>query len=92
VEPGRPEQLVDTSSRRRRRWGDRRDLPRARPGGQRLYVADFHNARVLVYDSRWRPVVRRGAFVDPAVPVWYAPHGIQAIGNRIFVTYAGGRR
>lgn len=55
---------------------------------ERLYVADFHNARVLMYDSRWRPVVRRGAFVDRSVPVWYAPFGIQAIGDRIFVTYA----
>jgi uncharacterized protein (TIGR03118 family) len=54
----------------------------------RLYVADFHNARVLVYDSSWRPVQRQGAFVDPAVPVWYAPFGIQAVGDRIFVTYA----
>jgi len=54
----------------------------------RLYVADFHNARVLMYDSRWRPVVRQGAFVDPAIPVWYAPFGIQAIGDRIVVTYA----
>ena len=54
----------------------------------RLYVADFHNARVLVYDSSWRPVRRHGAFVDPAIPVWYAPFGIQAVGDRIFVTYA----
>jgi uncharacterized protein (TIGR03118 family) len=54
----------------------------------RLYVADFHNARVLVYDSRWRPIVRRGAFVDPVLPVWYGPNGIQAVGDRIFVTYA----
>jgi uncharacterized protein (TIGR03118 family) len=54
----------------------------------RLYVADFHNARVLVYDSSWRPVRRHGAFVDPAIPVWYAPFGIQAAGDRIFVTYA----
>ena len=55
---------------------------------ERLYVADLHNARVLVYDSRWRPVVRRGAFVDRWIPVWYAPFGIQAVGDRIFVTYA----
>jgi uncharacterized protein (TIGR03118 family) len=54
----------------------------------RLYVADFHNARVLMYDSKWRPLVRQGAFVDPALPVWYAPFGIQAVGDRIFVTYA----
>jgi uncharacterized protein (TIGR03118 family) len=54
----------------------------------RLYVADFHNARVLMYDSRWRPIVHPGAFVDRGIPVWYAPFGIQAVGNRIFVTYA----
>jgi len=56
--------------------------------GDRLYAADFHNARVLVYDSHWRPVLRGGAFVDRAIPVWYAPFGIQAAGDRIFVTYA----
>lgn len=56
--------------------------------GERLYATDFHNDRVLVYDSRWRPVHRPGAFVDRAIPPWYAPFGIQAIGRRIFVTYA----
>src|SRR6266498_3081270 len=54
----------------------------------RLYAADFHNARVLVFDSRWRRVVRRGAFVDRSIPGWYAPFGIQALDGRIFVTYA----
>jgi len=54
----------------------------------RLYATDFHNDRVLVYDSRWRPVRRPGAFVDPSIPEWYAPFGIQAAGGRIFVTYA----
>jgi uncharacterized protein (TIGR03118 family) len=56
--------------------------------GGRLYAADFHNARVLVFDSGWRRVVRRGAFVDPRIPDWYAPFGIQAIGGHVFVTYA----
>jgi len=54
----------------------------------RLYVTDFHNGRVLVLDSRWRRVVRRGAFVDPHIPAWYAPFGIAAFGDRIYVTYA----
>jgi uncharacterized protein (TIGR03118 family) len=54
----------------------------------RLYATDFHNDRVLVYDRHWRPVVRRGAFVDPAIPDWYAPFGIQTAGSRIFVSYA----
>jgi uncharacterized protein (TIGR03118 family) len=56
--------------------------------GERLYATDFHNARVLVFDSRWRRVVRAGAFVDRTIPSWYAPFGIQAIGRRVFVTYA----
>jgi uncharacterized protein (TIGR03118 family) len=56
--------------------------------GGRLYATDFHNARVLVFDSHWRRVVRPGAFVDRGIPNWYAPFGIQAIGRRIFVTYA----
>jgi len=56
--------------------------------GDRLYVADFHNARVLVFDSRWRRIVKQGAFVDRAIPEWYAPFGIQALGRRIYVTYA----
>lgn len=54
----------------------------------RLYATDFHNARVLVFDSRWRRIVSPGAFVDRSISSWYAPFGIQALGNRIFVTYA----
>jgi uncharacterized protein (TIGR03118 family) len=56
-------------------------------GTPRLYATDFHNARVDVFDSHWRRIERRGAFVDPGIPEWYAPFGIQAIGPRIFVTY-----
>jgi uncharacterized protein (TIGR03118 family) len=56
--------------------------------GGRLYATDFHNARVLVWDARWRRVLRRGAFVDRSVPAWYAPFGIAAIGGHVFVTYA----
>jgi uncharacterized protein (TIGR03118 family) len=59
------------------------------PGGaQRLYATDFHNARVDIYDGRWRRILRRGAFVDRAIPAWYAPFGVQAAGGRVFVTYA----
>jgi uncharacterized protein (TIGR03118 family) len=53
-----------------------------------LYVADFHNARVLEFDSRWRRVVRRRAFVDPRIPAWYAPFNIAAFGGRLYVAYA----
>ena len=55
--------------------------------GGRVYATDFHNGRVAVYDSHWRRVRRAGAFTDPAIPDWYAPFGIQAIGGHVFVTY-----
>jgi len=55
----------------------------------RLYVTDFHNGRVVVLDRHWREVrLARGAFVDPAIPEWYAPFGIAASGGHVFVTYA----
>jgi uncharacterized protein (TIGR03118 family) len=57
--------------------------------GGRLYATDFHNARVVVFDSRWRRIRRHGAFTDPKVPAWFAPFGIAAFGDRIFVTFAG---
>jgi len=57
-------------------------------GNDRLYVTDFHNDRVLVFDEHWRPVVVRGAFVDPKISAWYAPFGIAVVGRSVFVTYA----
>jgi uncharacterized protein (TIGR03118 family) len=57
-------------------------------GTQRLYATDFHNDRVEVFDGQWRRIVRHGAFVDHAIPSWYAPFGVQVIGRHVFVTYA----
>jgi len=57
-------------------------------GAARLYAADFHNGVVDVFDGNFAPVVVNGAFVDPTLPAGYAPFGIQAIGSRIFVSYA----
>jgi len=56
--------------------------------GPRLYAADFHNRRVDVWDGAWQPVKRPFAFFDPTIPHDFAPFGIQAIGSRIFVSYA----
>jgi uncharacterized protein (TIGR03118 family) len=56
--------------------------------GGHLYVTDFHNARVLEFNSRWQRVARRGAFVDPRIPAWYAPFNVAAFRGRLFVTYA----
>jgi uncharacterized protein (TIGR03118 family) len=55
--------------------------------GPRLYAADFHNARVDVFDGGFGQVLDSG-FVDPALPSGYAPFGIQTIGSRVFVSYA----
>jgi len=56
--------------------------------GARLYATDFHNGHVDVFDSSWSAVAVPGDFADPALPSGYAPFGIQAIGDRIFVTFA----
>jgi uncharacterized protein (TIGR03118 family) len=56
--------------------------------GPQLYAADFHNARVDVFDGSWNLVGGHGAFVDQGLPAGYAPFGIQTIGSRIFVSYA----
>jgi len=56
--------------------------------GDRLYAADFHNARVDVFDGDFGLVTMPGAFVDPKLPPRFAPFGIQNIGGKIFVAFA----
>jgi uncharacterized protein (TIGR03118 family) len=56
--------------------------------GPRLYATDFHNRRVDVFDDSWKQIKSPFAFFDPTIPSNYGPFGIQAIGHRIFVTYA----
>jgi uncharacterized protein (TIGR03118 family) len=56
--------------------------------GPRLYATDFANRRVDVFDGSWTQISRPFAFVDPTIPSDYGPFGIQAIGSRIYVTYA----
>jgi uncharacterized protein (TIGR03118 family) len=56
--------------------------------GNFLYAADFHNARVDMFNRTFQVVTPPGAFVDPGVPAGYAPFGIRNLGGRIYVTYA----
>ncbi|HZR36485.1 MAG TPA: TIGR03118 family protein [Nevskia sp.] len=58
------------------------------PGGNFLYAADFHNAKVDVFDKDFHKVAMPGGFTDPALPANYAPFGIQAVGGSIVVTFA----
>jgi uncharacterized protein (TIGR03118 family) len=53
-----------------------------------IYVTDFHNRRVEVYDAQFHRINRPGAFQDPAIPANFAPFGIQNVGGDIVVTYA----
>jgi uncharacterized protein (TIGR03118 family) len=56
--------------------------------GARLYATDFHNARVDVFDERFAPVTKPGAFAGARVPSGYAPFGIQTLSGHVFVSYA----
>ena len=52
----------------------------------RLYAADFHNARVDSFDASFKSLGL--PFKDPNIPKGWAPFGIQALGGNIYVTYA----
>lgn len=56
--------------------------------GGLLYAADFHNNRIDVFDSAFKPVKSSGAFSDPSLPAGFAPFGLQAINGNIYVAYA----
>jgi uncharacterized protein (TIGR03118 family) len=66
-----------------------RGLALAQRGGASLrYAADFHNDRVDVFDGSFQRVDMPGGFSDPSLPAGYAPFGIHAIANRLYVAYA----
>lgn len=58
-------------------------------GANYLYAANFHAGTVEVYDRTFMRVnLGAWAFRDPHVPRDYAPFNVQAIGDKIYVTYA----
>jgi uncharacterized protein (TIGR03118 family) len=58
------------------------------PGNPVLYAADFHNARVEVFNGAWANVTANYPFRDPDLQAGYAPFNIQVIGDTVYVTYA----
>jgi uncharacterized protein (TIGR03118 family) len=52
----------------------------------RLYAADFHNARIDSFDASFKPLSL--GFSDPKIPKGWAPFNIQALNGNLFVTYA----
>lgn len=56
--------------------------------GTFLYAADFHGAKVDVFDSKFAPVHLSGSFTDRSLPAGYAPFNIQELNGSLVVTYA----
>jgi uncharacterized protein (TIGR03118 family) len=58
-------------------------------GGQNfLYVADFHDNQILVFDGSFHPTTLAGSFTDPGLPKGFAPFNVAAINGNLYVTYA----
>jgi uncharacterized protein (TIGR03118 family) len=58
-------------------------------GANFLYVANFFNGSVDLFDKDYVPVtLPSGAFKDAQIPSGFAPFNVQNIGGKIFVAYA----
>jgi len=55
--------------------------------GNFLYVADFFNGRIDVFDHAFKYVSNK-SFSDPGIPAGFAPFNIRNIGGKLFVAYA----
>ena len=53
-----------------------------------LYATNFRTGNIDVFDGNFTRVTPPGTFNDPNVQDGYAPFGIQAINNQLWVTYA----
>src|SRR5215216_5616005 len=58
------------------------------PAGTFLYAADFHHARIDVFDQGFNLVQLSGSFTDPEISPGFAPFNIQELGGRLYVAYA----
>ncbi len=56
--------------------------------GTFLYGANFHQARIDVFDSNFNLVHLSGSFSDPEIPAGFAPFNVQELGGRLYVAYA----
>jgi len=55
--------------------------------GPLILAADFHNARIDVFDAGFA-LVTTPSFTVPGLPAGFAPFNVMAFGNTIYVTYA----
>jgi len=57
--------------------------------GSFLLAADFHNARIDVFDTSFNLIQPPAPFfTDPALPAGYAPFNVAVLGGKIYVSYA----
>lgn len=55
----------------------------------RLYVTDFNNGRIQVFNNRWEEITSQVPFArPPGLPENYSPYNIQWLGDRLCVAYA----
>jgi uncharacterized protein (TIGR03118 family) len=62
-------------------------LATAGDGTERLYVTDFHNSKIDVYDATFTKITTMGSFTDPKMPRHFGPFGIAALNGKIYVSY-----
>lgn len=55
-------------------------------GNNFLYLANFAQGKIDVYDKNWQQVNK--SFTDPDLPSGYSPFNIQNIGGKLYVMYA----
>jgi uncharacterized protein (TIGR03118 family) len=55
-------------------------------GANFLYVANFAEKKIDVYDKNWAEVSK--SFTDPDLPSDYSPFNIQNVGGKLYVMYA----
>jgi uncharacterized protein (TIGR03118 family) len=53
-----------------------------------LYAANFRAGKIDVFNTNFAPTALAGSFTDPSLPAGYAPFNIQAVGGKLYVTYA----
>jgi uncharacterized protein (TIGR03118 family) len=54
-----------------------------------LFAANLSAGTVDVFDATFAPVsLGATAFVDPTLPAGYSPYNVQALGGKLYVTYA----
>jgi uncharacterized protein (TIGR03118 family) len=57
-------------------------------GPSMIYVADFHNDVIDVFDATYKQISVAGGFEHPALPKGYAPFNVFVDGTQVFVAYA----